>query len=204
MITGHQHRDIATVKYETAVIQPGTRATQIGKVTLTIGDNNQIIDTQSELLPVVGDSEYSLLPEDSKLLTHLEDWLDTEITTLPEPMLVEDQFEARMKPHPLINLINVMLLEKSGADIASTALFDSAAGFNKRITMRDIINNYPFPNTFQVLKLTGAGIKDALEKSASYFTLNDKNEITINDAFLYRNHSILTMTCMAVSLIPFM
>ena len=47
-------------------------------------------------------------------------------------------------------------------------------GFNKRITMRDIINNYPFPNTFQVLKLTGAGIKDALEKSASYFTLNDK------------------------------
>ena len=30
-------------------------------------------------------------------------------------MLVEDQFEARMKPHPLINLINVMLLEKSGA-----------------------------------------------------------------------------------------
>ena len=185
MITGHQHRDIATVKYETAVIQPGTRATQIGKVTLTIGDNNQIIDTQSELLPVVGDSEYSLLPEDSKLLTHLEDWLDTEITTLPEPMLVEDQFEARMKPHPLINLINVMLLEKSGADIASTALFDSAAGFNSRITMRDIINNYPFPNTFQVLKLTGVGIKDALEKSVSYFALNDKNEITINDAFLY-------------------
>ena len=90
LITGHQHRDIATVKYETAVIQPGTRATQIGKVTLTIGDNNQIIDTQSELLPVVGDSEYSLLSEDSKLLTHLEDWLDTEITTLPEPMLVED------------------------------------------------------------------------------------------------------------------
>ena len=175
MITGHQHRDIATVKYETAVIQPGTRATQIGKVTLTIGDNNQIIDTQSELLPVVGDSEYSLLPEDSKLLTHLEDWLDTEITTLPEPMLVKDQFEARMKPHPLINLINVMLLEKSGADIASTALFDSAAGFN-RITMRDIINNYPFPNTFQVLKLTGVGIKDALEKSVSYFALNDKTK----------------------------
>lgn len=50
--------------------------------------------------------------------------------------------------------------------IASTALFDSKKrGFNKRITMRDIINNYPFPNTFQVLKLTGAGIKDALEKS---------------------------------------
>ena len=45
-----------------------------------------------------------------------------------------------------------------------------------RITMRDIINNYPFPNTFQVLKLTGVGIKDALEKSVSYFALNDKTK----------------------------
>ena len=49
-------------------------------------------------------------------------------------------------------------------------------GFNSRITMRDIINNYPFPNTFQVLKLTGVGIKDALEKSVSYFALNDKTK----------------------------
>ena len=48
------------------------------------------------------------------------------------------------------------------------------AGFNKRITMRDIINNYPFPNTFQVLKLTGAGIKDALEKSQATSRLTIK------------------------------
>ena len=47
-------------------------------------------------------------------------------------------------------------------------------GFNKRITMRDIINNYPFPNTFQVLKLTGAGIKDALEKSKATSRLTIK------------------------------
>lgn len=185
LITGHQHRDIATVKYDTAVIQPGTRATQVGKITLTIDDNNQIIHKQSELIPIVADSEFNLSLDDTKLLTNLEDWLDTEITTLSEPMLVKDKFMARITPHPLVNLINVMLLEKSDADIASTALFDSAAGFNTRITMRDIINNYPFPNTFQVLKLTGASIKDALEKSASYFALNDTNEIIINDAFLY-------------------
>lgn len=50
--------------------------------------------------------------------------------------------------------------------------------------MRDIINNYPFPNTFQVLELNGKGIKAALEKSASYFSVNDNNEITVSDTFL--------------------
>ncbi|MEJ7281637.1 5'-nucleotidase C-terminal domain-containing protein, partial [Staphylococcus epidermidis] len=64
------------------------------------------------------------------------------------------------------------------------ALFDSAKGFNQQVTMRDIINNYPFPNTFQVLELNGKGIKAALEKSASYFSVNDNNEITVSDTFL--------------------
>lgn len=185
LITGHQHRDIATVKYDTAVIQPGTRATQVGKVTLTVNDQHQITNKQVALLPVTSETDFELLPEDASLLNNLEDWLDTNITTLPEPMLVEDKFEARVKPHPLLNLINLILLEKSGADIASTALFDSAAGFNTQVTMRDIINNYPFPNTFQVLELTGAGIKEALELSASYFALDENNEITINESFLY-------------------
>ncbi|TGE16312.1 bifunctional metallophosphatase/5'-nucleotidase [Staphylococcus petrasii] len=185
LITGHQHRDIATVKYDTAVIQPGTRATQVGKVTLTVNDQHQITNKQVALLPVTSETDFELLPEDASLLNNLENWLDTNITTLPEPMLVEDKFEARVKPHPLLNLINLILLEKSGADIASTALFDSAAGFNTQVTMRDIINNYPFPNTFQVLELTGAGIKEALELSASYFALDENNEITINESFLY-------------------
>ena len=41
----------------------------------------------------------------------------------------------------------------------NTALFDSAKGFNQQVTMRDIINNYPFPNTFQVLELNGKELK---------------------------------------------
>lgn len=185
LITGHQHREIATIKHDVAVIQPGTRATQVGKVTLTLNHHRQIIEKEAKLLPVTSDIELTLLDQDASLLTHLEDWLDTNITKLSEPMLINDKFEVRRKPHPFLNLLNYILLEKSGADIASTALFDSATGFNQQVTMREIINNYPFPNTFQVLKLSGSQIKEALEQSASYFALDNNNHITVNEDYLY-------------------
>ena len=98
-------------------------------------------------------------------------------------MRVENAFEARVKPHPFINLLNYILLESSGADIACTALFDSAKGFDTDITMRDIINNYPFPNTFKVLEMSGNDIKRAIERSASYFDLHD-NKISVSADFL--------------------
>ena len=49
--------------------------------------------------------------------------------------------------------------------------------------MRDIINNYPFPNTFKVLELSGNDIKRAIERSASYFDLHD-NKISVSADFL--------------------
>ena len=81
--------------------------------------------------------------EDIALRNQLEDWLDTQIAELPT-LRINNSFEARKSPHAFVNLLNYILLEKSGADIACTALFDSANGFDEKITMRDIINNYPF------------------------------------------------------------
>ena len=183
LITGHQHRDIAMIKNDTAIIQPGTRGTEFGKVTLTLDHEHQITDKQSTLVSVPSHLSLTLSNNDHSLLNELEDWLDTDITTLSEPMLVTHQFEARTHPHSLINLINYILLEKSGADIACTALFDSANGFDEKVTMRDIINNYPFPNTFKVIELSGKDIKLAIERSASYFDIVN-HKITVNKEFL--------------------
>ena len=67
--------------------------------------------------------------------------------------------------------------------MACTALFDSATGFTKHVTMRDVINNYPFPNTFKVLRVSGADIKAAIERSAEYFDVIQE-EITISKDFM--------------------
>ena len=34
LITGHQHRDIATIKNQTAIIQPGSKGTKVGKIVI--------------------------------------------------------------------------------------------------------------------------------------------------------------------------
>lgn len=144
LITGHQHRDIATIYNQTAVIQPSTRGTKVGKIVLNIEHDNDVQIESCHLLDVEDCSSFEINQQDQNLRVHLEDWLDKKVATLPTSMRVENAFDARVKPHPFINLLNYILLESSGADITCTALFDSAKGFDKDVTMRDIINNYPF------------------------------------------------------------
>lgn len=182
-ITGHQHRDIATLFNQTAVIQPGTRGRSIGKVVLNFNDDTHERIASCSLLPVSDDDDFVINEDDRYLRSQLEDWLDTQIAELPNEMIVDDAFDARVAPHPFINFLNYVLLAKSGADMACTALFDSATGFTKHVTMRDVINNYPFPNTFKVLRVSGADIKAAIERSAEYFDVIHE-EITISKDFM--------------------
>ena len=114
------------IQNQTAVIQPGTRGTKVGKIVLNIESQNDMQVESCTLLNVEDDSNFEIEPQDLKLRTHLENWLDEKVATLPTSMRVENAFEARVKPHPFINLLNYILLESSGADIACTALFDSA------------------------------------------------------------------------------
>lgn len=183
LITGHQHREIAMTTNQTAIIQPGTRATKVGKVVLNTANQDHIQIESCDLLDVELPSNVDENQFNIELRTHLENWLDEQVATLPSSMRVENAFEARIKPHPFINLLNYILLQSSNADIACTALFDSAQGFDQNVTMRDIINNYPFPNTFKVLELSGKDIKLAIERSAAYFDLKD-GKIDVSDDFL--------------------
>ncbi len=185
LITGHQHREIAEKINQTEIIQPGSKGDCLGKITLTIDETtHQISSSHSEIL-YVKEEEPSINVEDKvlKINDEVNEWLDQNITHFSTPMYVEDHFTARTKPHPLINLLNYVQMEASGADISATALFDSATGFGNDVTMRDIINNYPFPNTFNVLEVTGYDLKLALERSASYFEISN-HELTVNPAFL--------------------
>ncbi|MEJ7221066.1 bifunctional metallophosphatase/5'-nucleotidase, partial [Staphylococcus gallinarum] len=76
------------------------------------------------LLSVTDDDDFVVSKDDRNLRSQLEDWLDTQIAELPNEMIVHNAFEARVAPHPFINFLNYVLLAKSGADIACTALFD--------------------------------------------------------------------------------
>ena len=113
----------------------------------------------------------------------LQEYLDKEIGEFDKDILMDDIFEGRLKGHPFINFLHQVQLEESGADFSVLSLFDTAIGFKRNVSIRDVLINYPYPNTMMVLKVRGDKFKEAMEKSATYFVVND-GKVEINEEFL--------------------
>ena len=187
-ITGHQHREIAEVVNGIPVIQPGHRGEKIGKIELEIEKVNEKIQIADQKAELVSTKSF---PVDQKLMKkyqflekEVQNWLDEIIGKTVGDMRIKDPNQARMKEHPYVEFINRVQMYYGKADISCTALFsNNAPGYGQNITSRDVILNYPFPNTLAVIKINGEELKAALEKTADYFTLNKENEITINSKY---------------------
>ncbi len=67
------------------------------------------------------------------------------------------------------------LMYYTGAKISSTALFSNDVRGWKvgPVTMRDVMSVYIYPNTLNVIEVTGKDIRAALEQTASYFTFEN-------------------------------
>lgn len=93
--------------------------------------------------------------------------------------------QTRLHDHPFIEFINKIQMDIANVSISCTSLFhNTSPGFPEHVTMRDIVSNYIYPNTLKVIRLTGADIKNALELSASYFTLKTDGSITVSPTYI--------------------
>lgn len=52
------------------------------------------------------------------------------------------------------------------------------------VRRRDLLIAYPYTNTLSVLEITGAVLRQAMERSAAYFTRNDDGTLRVSDCFL--------------------
>ncbi|MDR4288058.1 bifunctional metallophosphatase/5'-nucleotidase, partial [Bacillus thuringiensis] len=69
---------------------------------------------------------------------------------------IENAMEGRIEGAPFINLIQQMQMWFTGADVSATAVMsENAKGFDKTVTMRDVLLNYPYANQLCKVKLTG-------------------------------------------------
>ncbi|MDF2714969.1 MAG: 2, 3-cyclic nucleotide 2-phosphodiesterase [Paenibacillus sp.] len=189
LLTGHQHREIAGKTLNgVTIVQPGYLGQQVGIVRMVLvpeGNRWRIAEKASELLSVNGvepDSEVLELAGPYEAAT--QQWLDTPIGSIEGDMTVRDPMQIRMKDNAMIEFINKVQMEHSGAAISNTALFtDDSPGFPPRVTMRHIVSNYIYPNTLKVIRITGRDMMDALEKNATYFTTDGNGKVAINPKF---------------------
>ncbi|WP_379971254.1 bifunctional metallophosphatase/5'-nucleotidase [Ectobacillus sp. sgz5001026] len=190
LLTGHQHRAIAGEKVNgVTVLQPSFNGHALGKVSVTFEHNGtqwNVAQSQSELLStkdVVPDEEILKLTSSYEEIT--QQWLDQPIGKIEGDMSISDAMQIRMQDNAVIEFINKVQMDIAHVNISNTALFHNhSLGFPTNITMRDIVSNYIYPNTLKVIRITGQDIKDALEQSADYFLLDEKQNIIVNPAFM--------------------
>ncbi|OZI12297.1 bifunctional metallophosphatase/5'-nucleotidase [Bacillaceae bacterium SAS-127] len=178
LLTGHQHRQEQQMVNGVAIVQPGYNGAAIGQITAEFVKEND----QYKLQQVTPETILAAdLETDERLVALIESyeqgtqkWLDEVLGTVEGDMIIHDPFQARLAEHPMIELINKVQVEAANVDISSTALFHNGSpGLPHNITMRDIVANYVYPNSLMVIEVTGQEMKQALERSASYFTLID-------------------------------
>ena len=183
ILSGHQHRSFITKIKDVICSQPMHNGQSFTKVVIDTESNDisyELIDV-SKLNDDIDDKLENIFTQTKK---DLEVYLDKIIGEFDKDIKVDDIFLARLKGHPFINFLHQVQLDVSGADFSALSVFDSAMGFSKKISVRDVLINYPYPNTLKVLEVTGEKLKEAIEKSATYFVIED-GKIGINKEFLH-------------------
>ncbi|MFE8701398.1 bifunctional metallophosphatase/5'-nucleotidase [Cytobacillus sp. FJAT-54145] len=190
LLTGHQHRTLADEINGVTILQPSFNGHMLGKVKVQFEqkDGKWMVNKKSPQLIDVSDTTLV----DEKVVGIIEDyevktqeWLDQPMGAIIGDMTITDVMEIRLKDHPMIEFINKVQMDAGDVEISNTALFhNESPGFPNDVTMRDIVSNYIYPNTLKVIRITGQDMKDALEKCATYFKLDENNEISVNPEFI--------------------
>lgn len=180
LLTGHQHRKMSLVKNNTAIVQPGYRGEAVGKVVLEIDDQSKKIKTRKAML--INSKDFKPDPEIDQLAAELNQktqiWLDQPVVHLPHPAPMADANRARLEGAPFINLLQQMQLYFTHADVSATAVMsETAKGFGKKVTMRDLLLNYPFANQLCKVKITGQELRKIIEYSLSFLTKNQDEKV---------------------------
>lgn len=182
LLTGHQHMAIPGKKLNgTYIVQ--TPANGKGFIEINLKYDSKIIEIVSELKKPEINNEYKISEDLQRIETEVQKWLDTPVGHLDINLVPEDHLKMAIEGSNLANFINAIQIEKSGADISCTSFANSIKGFNKDVTMRDIVSTYVYPNVLVVLEITGEILKQALLRASEYFFYNGE-EVVISDEFL--------------------
>ena len=107
-------------------------------------------------------------------------WADLVLGEAAGPMPAAN---ARLEPTSILNFVNAVQLQRTGADLSAASGFDLRAGFDSgAIRMRQVVALYPFDNTLRAVRISGAQLKEYLEQSARYYRTDPVGRISINDS----------------------
>lgn len=183
LLTGHQHLSFSGRQiHGTFALQPTGNGREFHKIEVTCRGGAKVINSMRVLADAPVDK--ALCEAFAGVEQGVQAWLDEEVGALPKALLPAPRLEMARYGNGIAALFLAVQLHFSGAQITAASLANEVAGFRERVTRRDILASYPYSNTMVVLEVTGEKLKAAIERSASYFTLDAEGRIAISEAFL--------------------
>lgn len=178
MISGHQHRNLVGKINNTVIVQTSDTCINCMEI---LFDNDTIT---AKLIPLEDyDVDTEFENEFSDVFNATNIWLDKKIGESDIDMYISNFKEAQLQKHPISSFINKVQMQTLDADISACCLFEVMPGFGKQIKIRDIILNYPFPNTLVLKEISGIQIIEYLNQLAQYWIIKD-DKVEINEKFL--------------------
>lgn len=183
LLTAHQHmpvegRDI----FGTYTLQLPSNATRYAEVDVTVSEKGKVINAVCKTPEIASLTE---MPEEwTNMQEAVQIWLDQEVGCFDEAIAPLSKLELAMQGSKLADFCNSVQLAHTEADFACTSLGNNPIGFSEKVTTRDIMAAYQFPNTIKVLEVDKDVIKKALERSAEYYTVVD-GKVQISECFIH-------------------
>jgi 2',3'-cyclic-nucleotide 2'-phosphodiesterase/3'-nucleotidase len=183
LLTGHQHvPQFYNLEAKKSIIQTGLNAVDFGVINLEF-KNKKLEKVKAELVKNDGKDDLIFNKKFTALKQATNKWLDVSLSKTKNKLKINDPLSCRIKKHLLFQYINELQVKLTNADISAASLPNYAPGFNSKITRRDVESNFVFPNSIIKLEITGKILKDALEKTATYFERSGQ-AIVISKSFL--------------------
>lgn len=196
IFAGHEHATYAEKVNNTWVLEPGRYGSQVSIGQIHVAKENgkwtvvdvmaKNVDTKNmEPNKAILDKfkwvhEESLENANTVIGEITEDFIDgvdyitgeNEVTTMPR---------AQVEDSAVMDLINTVQLEKSGADVASCALFKSNQTlFKGPFKKKDVAFIYKYDNTLMGVNMTGKSLLSYMEWSASFYNTYKEGDVTIS------------------------
>ena len=183
LLTGHQHQPKANLQlFGTHACQSPDRAKQYVRVDAEVSENGEV--TAHSCLVDPSEREESMAAYLAPLDAENAVFLDQPVGELNISLEPGSHMEMAENGSMIANFFNQVQLEASGADLSVTSLGNVVKGFDRQVTIRDVVATYVFPNTLKTLRVDRRVLKAALERCAEYFDLDESGQLQVGESFL--------------------
>ncbi len=193
LLIGHAHAQVDEEIAGVPVLEPANNGKFVGKMTFTLKQENGewVIEddkTTSELL------DSSAVTPDAAFLAEMKDLHEKSLAlaskvvgevgaTFMDPVyLLPGIPNAIIQDNPITDLVNLVQMKESGADVSLAALFTEDSNLEKGPFLhRDSVKIYKYDNTLFAVKVTGKQLKAIMEEHAgNFFNQYQPGDVTIS------------------------